>query len=135
MKLDNRGLTLVEILIAMFVFTLALAALLSSIVAVLYLIDLSKDFTVAYSDIRNMMEDIRTTPFANMLSLFPDGLVDGPVSNRYSDLVGGYLLGNEHITVTYADVTSDPLEVKVILTWQDKHARTQTASASTFKAR
>lgn len=136
MKIRGRkGTTLVEILIATFVFTVALAALLSSISGTLYLLDLSKDTTIANSDLRNIMELIRTTSFANMIQLFPDGVVDGPVSNSYQLAIGGYRLGNEHITVTYANPNSEPLEIQVNLTWIDKRTRSHSIAAHTFKTR
>ena len=134
-KRDVKGMTLVELLIATLVFTIALGALLSSMLTVLYLIDLAKNQTIAISDLRNMMERIRVTVFADTLSLFPNSVVDGQVHNTYQFVVGGYSLNNEHITVTYADIHSDPLEIKVNLTWADKRARNHSTTVSTFKTR
>lgn len=132
---DIKGMTLIELLIATLVFTIALGALLNSIIVVLYLIDLAKNQTIAISDLRNMMESIRVTAFADTLSLFPNSVVDGPVKNSYRSVIGGYTLYNEHIIVTYANVHSDPLEIKVNLTWADKRGRNHSASVSTFKTR
>jgi len=134
-RCGTKGMTLIELLIATLIFTIALGALLNSMLAVLYLIDLAKDQTIATSDLRNIMEAIRVTPFTNTLSLFPDSVVDGQVNNSYQSIVGGYGLNNEHITVTYADVYSDPLEIKVNLAWADKRSRNHSASVSTFKTR
>jgi prepilin-type N-terminal cleavage/methylation domain-containing protein len=131
----HKGMTLIEILIATLIFTLALGALLNGIMAALYLIDQSRNQTIATNDLRNMMEKIRATSFADMFLLFPDSVADGPGNNRYQTYVGGYSLTNEHITVTYADTLVDPLEIKVNLTWQDKRGRTYNASISTFKTR
>lgn len=132
---NNKGMTLFELLIAAFVFTVAMGALLSSIVAIMYLIDISKDQTVAASDLRNTMERIRATPFNNMVSFFPSGTQDGPANNRYQNITGGYSLNGEHITVTYANVNSDPLEIRVNINWLDKHSRPYNTSLSTFKTR
>jgi prepilin-type N-terminal cleavage/methylation domain-containing protein len=131
----NKGMTLIEILIAALVFTLAFGALLSSLTATVQLIDLAKARSIAVSDLRDMMEKIRATPFADMLSLFPDSLVDGPAYNSYQSIVGGYDLNSEQITVTYADAGSDPLEIRVDLSWQDARGRTYNISLSTFKTR
>lgn len=133
--LNSKGMTLVEILIATLVFVVALGAVLSSIVAILYIIDLAKDQTVAMSDLRNIMEQIRATTLANMASLYPNAVADGPANNRYQTILGGYSLNNEHITVTYFDINSDPLEINVRISWEDKYRRPYSTSMSTFKTR
>ncbi|MFC1658577.1 prepilin-type N-terminal cleavage/methylation domain-containing protein [Candidatus Omnitrophota bacterium] len=134
-KRSLTGFTLIEILISVLIFTLVLAALLSSMAATLHLIEVSRARTIAISDLRDMMEEIRVTPFSDMLALFPDSVVDGPASKKYQSIVGGYELINEHIIVNYADQNVEPLEVAVSLSWQDKLGRTYSASLSTFKAR
>lgn len=136
MKRKNaKGMTYVEILIAAAVFILAVGSLLNSLTAVVYLINLSGEQSVAIADIRNMMERIKVTAFANTVNLFPNGDVDGPVYNSYSSIVGGYTLNNEHITVTYANPNADPLEISVTLTWQDKRNHNQSLTVYTFKTR
>ncbi|MFC1703353.1 prepilin-type N-terminal cleavage/methylation domain-containing protein [Candidatus Omnitrophota bacterium] len=136
MKLKNaKGMTLVEILVAAFIFAIALGPLLQSLTGELFLIDLAKGQTRAIFDSRNMMEAIKVTPFANMTTLFEDGTVDGPAANRYDSLVGGYSLPGEHITVTYADIATDPLEIEVEVAWQDRRGQVRSVSAFTFKTR
>lgn len=130
-----KGVTLFELLIATLVFTIALGGLLSSLMAILDLIDANKDETIATTDLRNMMERIRATAFDNMVLLFPDGVADGPFTNPYQNIVGNYSLNSEHITVTYSDIISDPLEVKIKVSWLDKRARAYNTSMSTFKTR
>jgi len=132
---NTKGMTLVEVLVATLVFTMALGALLSSILTILYFIDISKAQTIAITDLRNVMERIRATPFANTVSSFPDNIADGPLGNPYQTIVGGYTLNNEHIRATYANTHSDPLEIKVTLTWQDKRGRPYNTAISTFKTR
>lgn len=131
----NQGTTLIEILVATLVFTVALGALLSAITASLYLVDLSREQAIAVSDLRNIMERIRATAFNNIVVQFPDADVDGPAGNSYSSIVGGYRLNNQSMTVTYPDVNSDPLEIRVRLAWQDKRGRAQSVAASTFRTR
>ena len=136
MKVNNiRGMTLMEILVASFVVTIALGALLSGITSVVYLIDLSREQTKAVSDLNSMMEMMRSTPFDAMLVTFPNGVIDGPLTKRYPTILGGYGLNNEHIIVTYPNENAEPLEMKVNLTWQDKRQHAQSASMSTFKTR
>jgi Tfp pilus assembly protein PilV len=132
---NKKGTTLIEILVATLVFVVALGALLSSITALLYLVDLSKEQTIAVGDSRNMMEKIRATAFADMQTQFPNAVIDGPSARSYSTVLGGYALSSEHITVTYANINSDPLEIKVSVSWQDKRRRGRNVSSSTFKTR
>ena len=128
-------MTFIEILISTFVFTLTLAALLQSLTMSLYLTDLAKERNIAVYDLRDMMEEIRATPFANMVALFPNSLPDGPVGNPYASIVGGYMLQNEQITVSYVDVNSDPIEIEVDLTWQDRRGRNHSISGFSFKTK
>lgn len=131
----QTGTTLIEILIATFVFTIAVGGLLSSILAIVNLIDLANDITVATASLNNMMERIRATPFAYMTTRFPDSQPDGTAENPYQDIVGGYTLTNEQITATYANINVDPLEMKVTLQWNDKRGHSRNISMSTFKTR
>jgi Tfp pilus assembly protein PilV len=136
MKVRNdNGLSLVEILIATLVFSIALAAVVSSIAAIVDVIDDAKDTTVATADLRNMLEKMRATPFDSLVALFPHGAADGPMPNPYTTIVGGYTLANEHITVTYANPDVEPLEIHTLLTWQSKKGRAHNSSIATFKMR
>lgn len=133
-KENNKGLTLVEVLISILIFTFVLGALLNSLISALYLNNTAKEYTIATSHLRNMMEEIKVTPYVEMLSTFPDSLPDGP-GNSYQSIVGGYQLLEEHITVTYADVNSDPLEINVELIWHNTRGRNYNTALSTFKTR
>lgn len=136
MKLRRqKGTSLMEILVATFVFTIAMGGLLSSILAIVNLIDLAQDTTIATANLNNMMEKIRATPFAYMTSRFTDDQADGPGGNPYQSIVGGYTLTNEQITANYADVNADPLEINLTLNWNDKRGRPRSISMSTFKTR
>ncbi len=135
MKTKNRGSTLIELLIATLIFSVALGALLSSLVAIVNVIDLSRERTIATADLRNMLERIRSAPFSSLLTNFPNGLADGPVSNPYVNITGGYQLIDEHITVNYANPNVDPLEIQVVETWKNKKGHAYNAALSTFKTR
>lgn len=134
-KINKQGLTLIEILIATLIFSVALGALLSSLAAVVDIIDFSRDRTIAIADLRNIMETIRATPFDSLVAKFPNAMADGPANNPYANITGGYTLKSEHITVTYVNPNIDPLEIKVSGTWQDKKSHSFSASLSTFRTR
>ena len=131
----HRGMTLLEVLIAALIFSVALGVLLSSIGAIVDLLDIAQDSSQATSDMRNMMERIRATPFDSITTKFTNGVVDGPGSNPYTTIAGGYNLNNEHLTVSYANPNTDPLEIKVSAAWKDKKGRAFNASLSTFRTR
>ena len=136
MRINNaKGMLLMEILIASLIFTIALAGLVQAFFAMIYLIDISKDQTVAMDDLRDMMEKIRLTPFVSTVTAFPHGVADGPIANPYANIVGGYTLNNETITVTYANVTTNLLQLMTTISWQDRQNRGYTRTLSTFKAR
>jgi len=131
----KKGTTLVEVMVATLIFVVALGALLSSITELLCLVDLSKEQTIAVTDLRNMMEKIRATAFADMQAQFPDAVVDDSSTGRYLAILGDYRLSNEQVTVTYANISSDPLEIKASVNWLDKRRRARKVSISTFKTR
>lgn len=124
-----------ELMIATLVFTIAAAGLISSVSAIITLTELSRENTIASSDLRTLLERVKATPFSSLLVDFPNGTTDGPSTNRYVNIVGNYTLRNEHITVTYANITTDPLEIQANLTWQDKKGRNYTAMMSTIATR
>jgi len=131
----KKGTTLVEVMVATLIFVVALGALLSSITELLCLVDLSKEQTIAVTDLRNMMEKIRATAFSDMQAQFPDAVVDDSSAGRYLAILGDYRLSNEQVTVTYANISSDPLEIKASVNWLDKRRRARKVSISTFKTR
>jgi hypothetical protein len=132
---NNKAMTLVEICVVCFVFIVVIGPLLACMTSLLYLIDIARCESTAISDLGSIMERIRSTPFNNMLTSFPDSDMDGPMSNSYSAIIGGYTLANEHITVTYEDTSVDPLELRVTATWEDKNGRSYSTFMSTFKTR
>jgi hypothetical protein len=83
----------------------------------------------------NMMEAIQCTPFNRIVGDFPNGVVDGTGSHLYSNVVGGYSLQGEHISVSYANPATDPLEVFVSITWQDKRGDTRRRYLTTKRTR
>ncbi len=132
---SKTGTTLIEILFATLAFTLALSGLMSSVLTIVSLIDTAQETTVATSNLKNMMEKIRVTPFANIASNFPNAQIDGPVGNPYSAIVGGYTLNNEHFVANYANPNVNPLEIGIRVNWLDKQGRLRNMSMSTFKTR
>ena len=133
--MNRKGLTLTEVLVATLITCLAIGAALACFSQVFYLAEIAKDNTVVVSDIRDMIEEIWSTPFDAIVDNFPDGLTDGPAGNDYGTIVGGFTLGNEHIVVDYVDPIADPLEIMVTTSWTDMRSRNRTIQLSTFRTR
>ena len=132
---STKGVTLIETAVAAMVFTIAIIGLVNAVLSSAHLIENSKNTTIAAADLTNIMEKICATPFNSITTQFPDAVADGPGSSPYSSILGGYTLSNEQITVSYADANSDPLEILVTSTWQNRGGRTYSASMSTFRTR
>ncbi len=131
----RKGTTLVELMIATLIFTIALAGLLNALLAALTLIQSSKDTTVAIADLGNILERMRATPFNSLTTDFPDADADGASDTEYADIVGGYTLEEEHITIAYVNVADDPLEINAQITWESKQGRQFSIEATTSRTR
>lgn len=125
-KRNKSGVTLVEILIAIIILVFATAAIIQFYLSSLGLSEINKEETIAMADLINMMEAIKCTPFSNIIVDFPNGVSDGPTGNEYATIVGGYVLTDEHIVVTYVNPSNDPLEIMVSINWQDRRGQTRT---------
>lgn len=110
-------MSLLEVLIASVMAIICIVAIISSYLAVLNWSQINKEETAAMTHLSNIMEAIRSTPFTSIVTNFPNNTVDGPTGNSYDTIAGGYTLTNEHITVSYVNPASDPLEINVAVRW------------------
>jgi hypothetical protein len=114
-----RGVTLVEIVLALVMFVIAGGGLVG---AHLYSHQLAESATHtmrAVDDGEDLMEHIRATAFDVLLARFPAGVPDGGATD-YATLVGGYTLDGQQIVVTYPSQTPGRLEVLVTVTWVER---------------
>jgi type II secretory pathway pseudopilin PulG len=134
---DRAGVTLVELLVAIGVLLVSGIWLLSSYKSSLELTEIAQQETIAFNDIRAMLERIKTTPFANLQADFPNGAPNGVVgggAEKYSVIIGGYTLGGEQVTVTHSpSQIADPRELIVQVDWTNR-GRAYQRSASTIRA-
>lgn len=137
MKIKNNksGITLVEILIATTIIVFVTMAIIQFYLSGLSLSEINKEETIAMAHLINMMEAIKCTPFSNIVVDFPNGVSDGTASNDYATLVGGYVLTDEHIVVSYVNPSSDPLEIIVSVSWQDRRGANRTKYLVTKRTR
>lgn len=133
---SNTGLTLVEILFAALIITVAAVAIIQSYLSNIYLSEVNKEETIAQMQLTNMMEAIKCTmPFSDIIVNFPNGVAGGTTGNNYANLVGGYVLKNEQIKVSYVNPSSDPLEITASVSWQDRRGINRTKYLVTKRTR
>ncbi len=128
-------MTLVEILVSIAILVFATAAIIQFYLSSLGLSEISKEETIAMTHLTNIMEAIKCAPFSNIGVDFPDGVSDGSTSNDYATVVGGYVLADEHIVVSYINPNSDPLEITASVSWQDKKGTSRTKYLVTKRTR
>jgi hypothetical protein len=132
---ESKGLTLTELLFAALIIVIVIVAIVQCYLTTLHLSGMSKEETIAMTHLINMIERIKCTPFSDITADFPDGISDGPVGNNYATIVGGYALPVEHIVVTYVNQYSDPLEINVGTSWQDRRGAIRTKYLVTKRTR
>ena len=86
----------------------------------------------AVSDLDDIVECMRATPFNTVQATFPSGVANGGGVTSYLALVGGYTLLNEQITVTYPSQTPTRIEVLATLNWTER-GRARTMQLSTVR--
>ena len=127
----TRGVTLVEVLLAVFILVAAGSGILGSYLACHQLSEHATSTMRAVDHLEDVMEHIESTPFDTLQTFFPGGVVDGG-ANDYEGIVGGYTLDNEQIVVTYPSQTTGRLEMLVTVNWAYR-GRTQSTSLSTVR--
>jgi len=132
---SKSGLTLVEILFAALIITIAAVAIIQSYLSNIYLSDVNKEETIAQMQLTNMMEVIKCAPFSDIIVNFPNGVAGGTTGNNYANIVGGYVLRSEQIVVSYVNPNSDPLEITVSVSWQDRRGINRTKYLVTKRTR
>ncbi len=113
----RRGMTLLEVLLALIVFVVASGGILGSYLASHWLAEHSTDTLRAIGDLEDLAERIYATDFENLPTTFPDGVPNGGGANPYSATVGGYSLQDEQITVTYPTQSPNRVEMLVTINW------------------
>ncbi len=133
---SSSGLVLLELFFAIGVIIVAALWLLTAYHASLHLTEIAHQESLAFDDLKDIMEQIKATPFNQLTTSFPNGVVNGVVGgvDKYGALIGGYGLANEQITVLHQPNTAaDPRELVVQLSWTNQ-GRTYQKSVSTIRS-
>ena len=120
-----RGFTLIELLLAAVIVVASGVWVMGAFQSALHLSEVSRQVGTAVTDLDDMLERIKATPFTQLATDFPNGAANGIVgggADRYGGIIGGYTLGNEQIVVTNSPSTAaDPREVIVQVSWTNRN--------------
>jgi prepilin-type N-terminal cleavage/methylation domain-containing protein len=112
MKRAQRGMTLLEVMVASSIFAFCLSGLLLTYINLFTLTDLTKDFTIAANAMQTKMEEIKRLPFINLASLnnttFP---VEGFTGTNATGVI--QVLSNTGYT--------DLLQVRLVVSFKSKN--------------
>ena len=125
---SERGMTLVELTLAVAIFVMVLGATAQSLISYYVALDIQDQRVAAtrhcvgvLNTIRDFRDGTTDTFPAAITDQWPDG----------SEVSGVASLPMEFVVVTYTNATSNPLEVIVISSWQDLRGRQVTTQVST----
>lgn len=125
MRKGGRGFTLVEVLMAMLVFVVAVVALLMLYIGVSSLRESSRNMAQAMADARTVLEEIREASGASLAGVTGTDWTGWASDNNLTSLP------DEVVTVEYADEAADPLDITVQVDWTER-GRARTAVVETL---
>ncbi len=120
MKVKSRGVTLVEVLMAMVIFAGCLGAFTVFYAAMGRLAESSRNLMQAMNDARTVLEAMRNTAQSEGLTGVTTGVTGRyPAGQNLAPGFGFAALRNETVTATYANPAADPLPVTVAVDWDE----------------
>jgi prepilin-type N-terminal cleavage/methylation domain-containing protein len=128
----SKGFSLVELIAAAAVLVISGLGTLAAYLGSQQLIEHGVAMMRAADDLEDIVERIEDTAFETVMASFPDGEADGGDANDYEALVGGYVLQDEEIVVTYPSVQNGRLEIMATINWVFR-GRLYSTSVSTLK--
>ena len=122
-KTKEDGITLLEVVIAAAVLTVCSLIAYPTYLSYMDLSSQNIEENIAIFDLETAFEELKTTPFLDLKTLYPDG----------SNMVKfNYLhLQNERVTVNYLNSSEDPLYIRLEVSWRDFQRNTQTRAIVT----
>jgi prepilin-type N-terminal cleavage/methylation domain-containing protein len=135
------GMSLIEVMFAAAILSIVVMGIYSALFTSMAASEAARELEVAQFDLERVMEDILSEAFDSTAAVYPQGLsiVKGTTVTRvgaqnrtYNDLV----LTGESIQVSYyPTTTSDPVEIRLTVTWTNRDGRPQSLRLATLKTR
>ena len=129
----RAGFTLSELLLAAAILVFVLAGLLALFLNCLVLNDANRNLTVASTHAQYIMEQIKSTDFAQVESKINNGDWDLNTSQIQSAPYNLAALSNESIN-TNVTQSGNPLGISVAVQWNDRGGRPRSAQLDTLIA-
>lgn len=130
---NQKGFTLIEVMITTAVVTLALVGLLAANMQIRLASMAAYERSVATRHAHEVIERMRTASdgsLSDVTSTFSNG---GTVSSsNYLTTSSTELLKNETVVVSYVSTSADPLDTTVTVTWLERGVRTATLPVRTL---
>lgn len=121
---SKKGLTLLELVIGVAIFIVAIVSLLGAYMGALTMSEGSRNLNTAINDATRVIEEMRNIPFASIT-----------LTNwtTWASNNGANTLEDETITTTYQG--TDPLTVTVTVNWTEKGRQRNTALVTAITQR
>jgi prepilin-type N-terminal cleavage/methylation domain-containing protein len=130
-KRNQRGFTLIEVVIVMGIMVAAILAIIEANVAIQRNSEMFFEKTVALQHAQRLLEQMRVTA-STAGGSFPSNLINNyPNNTVYRSTMSAYTwlgLSSETMTVSYASTASDPLDATITVNWQTPQNRAATAT-------
>lgn len=123
----QKGFTIIELMIALFVTALAIAGYIGANVVIQRNSEEAFERTVATQDAHRVIERMRS---AAQTGIFPGNVTTAFPQNG---AVAGFAnLTGEQVTVSYVNTATDPLDATVTVTWTSNTRRPSTMALRTL---
>jgi Tfp pilus assembly protein PilV len=123
-------MSLIEAIVAIAIIAVGVVALVAQLEASYKTTSVNRETNKAMAHLQASLEKVIATPFSNITTAFPSG---STVTLDHVDTPD--VLDQERITVAYADVSADPLQITVTIQWKAFDGRMRTRTLSTLRTR